>query len=227
MALALLPFALTLVKEFAPRLVEHIAGDNAGRVAKQVVDAASEMTGAADQSEVAGKLRQDREAREAFQARMSDLENRLQLEIQKTQRLEVISSDRYVRWARPTALYVASLLFVLAGIATVIGVVAAVAAVFDGQGHHAAAVMTGVAQVLGALVPIALAAAAVGGTYVGRRTTDKALSMGHPPPPSVFADLGQAIAQRVGGRKDGQPRELSSPTPIASGAIPPAAARMG
>ncbi|MGB0683389.1 MAG: 3TM-type holin [Magnetovibrionaceae bacterium] len=105
--------ALSLAAFAAPKLVNWIAGDKAGKVAEEVIGIAQKVTGTGTPEDALQALKDNPEALVAFQQASTELEVRLAEEetkrlqtVNETMRSENKADDAYVRRWRPTWGYV-------------------------------------------------------------------------------------------------------------------------
>jgi hypothetical protein len=74
----LIPLAIGLAAEFAPRLVKWVAGDEAGAAAQTVVDLAREVTGKDDPDDALAAVKADPALAAQLAQRMGELANELE-----------------------------------------------------------------------------------------------------------------------------------------------------
>ena len=212
----LIPVALKIAGAFAPRIIRWIAGDEAGDVAKEVVDAAKSVAGVDDADEAIREITADpnllaqlRAQLEAIEVAKMEQQTAQLRELQRTHRAEIISNDKFVRRARPSIIYVTAGLLATTGLCVLLAIVGAIVAAMMGDGEMATALMAGAASLVGSLMPIITAAAAATGLYINARSRDKAVAEGQIPAPSIFGEIGRAVAARVAPaarRASGPPR---------------------
>ncbi|WP_188051994.1 3TM-type holin [Azospirillum sp. Sh1] len=166
--LPLIPFAISLAAEFLPDLVGKIAGDNAEKVAKDVVSAAKAVTGQSEQDAILTALRADPAAVAKLQEAFIDYEKTVLQEetkridsINETIREEVRSEHGYVRNMRPTFGYAMAFTWVIQMLAVTWAIVMTPA--------EAARIIQAVAE-LGFMWAVGLS---VVGVYVWRRSDEK------------------------------------------------------
>lgn len=88
--LPLIPIALKLALGFAPTLISHLMGKNAGKVADQVVDIAKAVTGEPDPEEIIRAM-ENSSPEMAIQFQQATNQLTIELEQENTKRIEAIN----------------------------------------------------------------------------------------------------------------------------------------
>lgn len=180
MAPILIGAAIAVAKQVLPSLVGKIAGDSTGRVASTVLEVAERATGI-DLNEgddalgrILGAIEGDDPKRVEVTTRLAELEaeeTRAELEVAlasvremgSTARAELASQDARIRFARPFAIYVAT-------IAAAVVVLATIVVFFAFSKEH----MADWLMMLEALTwPLGMISA-IAGVYTWKRSDDKA-----------------------------------------------------
>ena len=171
---------------FLPKLIETFVGRAGGIIDQAITD-----------TDLAAKLKADI-ARESFKLARAETQADTQLfvEINRTMRSEIANGSKFQSSWRPLVGYVLAVQLGLLGLAVFSAIGGAVWTVFSGDAQGATALLSGLATVLGALVWIIAAEAAVLGVNIKERTATKAMGIGVSPPPSLFASLAESIARR-------------------------------
>lgn len=186
--------------EFVPHLARWIGGDKAGAVADQAIDIARQVTGQAEPPDALEAIRRDPQLQIQLQQAMTpviiaqlEADARELESINATMRAEYASSDEYVRRWRPYWGYITARAWMLQIAMLAVVVIGAVIATVMGQTAAVDALLAGAATLVGALTVQWGIALTVLGVSVSKRTHDKCIAAGQPPPTGVI-DL---IAQRL------------------------------
>lgn len=189
MPLPLIPIAMALAAEFAPKLIDHLVGDEAGKIAQQVVNVAERVTGKpADQA--AEALRTDPELARQFTSASFALQTLIEQEdtkrlqaINETIRVELTSDDKFVRRMRPYVGYIIGTTFGLQMMAVTYAII------FE------PALAPNIISALAALSTMWGIGLSVIGVYVWRRTDEKKASIAANDGPA----LGDNLKEKLGG----------------------------
>lgn len=206
MVLPLIAGALTLATEFGPGLVRLIAGDGAGDVADKVVQVAKDVTGAAAPDEAAALARANPELAAELRKQLTTLEVSLEQTrlVEETKRLQTVnetirtearSDDSYVRRWRPTWGYLTGWSWFIQSIAIAVAIVWS--CVDAGNGNQ---ILTGLASLIAALMPMWAVALAMLGINIQARSRDKQVAAGQEPPSGLIGSL-------VGSMRPGRPAD--------------------
>lgn len=190
----LIQLGIALASEFAPAMVRAVAGDGAGEVAGEIVDAAKRITGTDDGDAALAALRSNPALALEFQrllmeqqARLFESETQRLSEVNASLREEIRSGDPFVRRMRPSFGY---LLLAVIGLHTI----AFVALLWWSTGHveSAATLLPLYRESVRENLSWMEIALSVLGIYVWKRSDEK---QGPPPGGGVFG----AIASRIRG----------------------------
>lgn len=202
-----------LLKEFAPDVVESVAGwftdddEAAKQIAGVAADTAKKLTGASDAETAAKQIRDnpelalkfEREATRKVMALAKEETRRLKT-INQTMRAEIASSDPYVRRWRPYIGYIVGTglglmflsVFLCVGGAIYVGVWG------DGGADTIAALYDGLGKLISASTAIVSVALGVLGVNIVQRSKDKKVAAGQGDGPGLIG----AVAERI--RSGGQ-----------------------
>lgn len=188
----LIPIAMTLARQFLPSLVGKLAGDNAEKIAEQIVGHAKNVTGEDDPQKAMESLQGNPEFVLQYREKLIDLQAK-ELEedtkrlkaVNKTMQKEANSTDSFVRRWRPFYGYCVAIswfiqmtLFSFALAYTIIK-----------NPAQLPTIITALASVFTALAGLWGIALTVLGVSVHQRSKDKQIAAGHPSGPGMLAQL--------------------------------------
>jgi len=190
--LSLIPIALTLAKQYLPSLVGRLAGDNAEKVAEQIVGRAQSITGEDDPQSALASLGANPELLLQYKESLIDLqiaeleEDTKRLEtVNETMQEEYRSTDSFVRRWRPFYGYCVALSWFVQ--MTMFSIALAYTIVTNPA--QLPTIITALAGIFTALAGLWGIALTVLGISVHQRSKDKQTAAGHPPAQGMLTSL--------------------------------------
>ncbi len=187
----MLPAILMGLTQLAPVIGRLIGGKRGEKNVKKVTDIVEAVTGG-PLSSARVTLEQDPEKLNelvmnlnAFEIEVMELEVGANRDTNETMRVETGSEDKYVRRARPTFLYEIGATWSIQMLGLTFAVIYAICK-FPAD---APGILTALASIVMALIPLWTVALSVVGVYVKHRTNEKARALGHTPPHGLIAKL--------------------------------------
>lgn len=194
--LALIPLALELASHAAPKIAGMLAGDDAEKVAEQVVGVAKKITGLDNPRDAVDAINADPALALELQKALIGLE--VVKEQEETKRLEVVnqqmgreveSEDEYVRHWRPFWGYVSATAFGT----MMFGFMGIAGWAIIWRTADAPEIISSLSGLITSTMPIWAIALTVLGVSVAKRSRDKAVAAGQTTAPGLLGALTQRL----------------------------------
>lgn len=189
--------ALGIANFAAPRLAKWLFGDDAEKVANEVLDVAKTVTGKGSAQDAAAVLQANPDLLLEFQRQVQVTEIRLLEEetkrlqsVNDTMQAEYASDDPYVKRWRPTFGYAMAVTWSLQIVGSCAGIIYAIVAV----PLQAAAILQAIGEANAATVPMWAVALSVIGVSVWKRSEDKKTAAGQPGGLGIVGALASRLA---------------------------------